>query len=205
MERKRGRWNWDQVEQARSEAPAETVEEGTGSPSWLICHVRRVRAFSSLLIRNYRILWSATMLYMAAMQGNFVAQSWLAYHLTGSGVALALVALALNLPQFILSPFAGAVADRFDKRVVLIATVVALAACTAVNGLLVQLGSVTIWYLVAIALGQGIAYPFSLPTRTAFISDLVSERQLPNALAMDATSKNLDRIFAPTLAGVLIA
>lgn len=142
---------------------------------------------------------------MAAMQINIVARSWLAFDLTGSAAMLGVVAAARSLPQLILAPLGGVAADRVDKRRLLLSTQISLAILAFVNAVLVHLGIIEIWHLVAIGAAQGVLQPFNMPVRTAVIPDLVSDRQVSNALALDSTGRNINRVAAPALAGVLIA
>lgn len=169
--------------------------------------VRRglTHTFSSLAVYNFRILWFGMLFTMAAFQINIVSRSWLAYHISGSAAVLGIVALARGIPQFCLAPYGGVAADRFDKRTMLIASQFLMAGLTAVIAILVQTKQITIWQLVVIGAFQGAIFPFMMPTRTAYISDLVDEGHLPNALALDSTGRNLNRVVAPTFAGFLIA
>lgn len=141
----------------------------------------------------------------AAIQMNIVARAWLAYDITGSGLAIGLVAIARGVPRFFVAPFAGVAADRFDKRKMLLITQVLRAILSVITAVLVMAGLIEIWQLMVIGAAEGITASFMMPTRTAFISDLVGEEQLPNAIALDATGRNLNRVIGPALAGVLIA
>ncbi len=161
--------------------------------------------FRSLAVPNFRILWFGMFFSMAAMQINIVARSWLAYQISGSALALGTVAMARGLPQLILSPLAGVAADRFDKRKLLILSQCGLCALSLVNAVLVHMGIIQIWHLIVIGMFQGIAFPFTIPVRQAYIPELVDEDQLPNALAMDSSGRNVNHVLAPSLAGVLIA
>jgi MFS family permease len=163
------------------------------------------KAFSALKMRSYRMLWFGILFSLMAMQIDLVARSWLAYNISGSALVLGLVAAARGIPQLILSPLGGVAADRFDKRRLLVTAetiVFALALATAV---LVHTGLIQIWHLIALGLLQGIVTPFSMPVRTALVPHLVEERQIPNALALESTARNINRVFAPAVAGVLIA
>jgi MFS family permease len=73
------------------------------------------------------------------------------------------------------------------------------------NAILVQFGVIQIWHLIVIGVFQGIIFPFAMPTRTAYIGDLVDEERFPNALALDSTGRNLNRVIAPSIGGILIA
>jgi MFS family permease len=166
---------------------------------------RRFRAFKSLYTPNYRLLWIGMLFNIGAMQVNIVARSWLAYDLSGSALILGVVAMARGLPQIIFSPLGGVAADRFDKRKLLIISQSMLCVLALVNALLVQTGLITVWQLIVIGLVQGMIFPFTMPTRQAALPHLVSDEDLPNALAMDSAGRNLNRVLAPSLAGVLIA
>lgn len=142
---------------------------------------------------------------MAAMQINIVARSWLAYDITASAFMLGVVAAAKSLPQLMLAPVGGVAADRFDKRRLLIGSQLTLTLLAVVNAVLVHIGIIEIWHLFVIGVVQGIIHPFTMPTRTALVPHLVSDRQIPNALALDSTGRNINRVAAPALAGILIA
>ncbi len=142
---------------------------------------------------------------MSAMQINIVARSWLAYDITGSALMLGVVAAARSLPQLCLAPVGGVAADRFDKRRLLIGSQFVLTLLALGNAILVHMGVIEIWHLFVIGVVQGITHPFTMPTRTALVPHLVSERQIPNALALDSTGRNINRVAAPALAGILIA
>jgi MFS family permease len=164
-----------------------------------------LHAFKSLSVPGYRTLWLGMLFNMASMQINIVARSWLAYDLSGSALILGVVAMARGLPQIIFSPLGGVAADRFDKRKVLVISQTILCVLALANALLVQTGVIRVWHLIAIGLLQGITFPFTMPTRQALIPQLVSGDDLPNALAMDSAGRNLNRVVAPSIAGVLIA
>jgi MFS family permease len=155
--------------------------------------------------QQFRLLWFGMLFSMAAMQMDIVARGWLAYDLTGSALLLGVATAARSLPQLILAPFGGVAADRFDKRRLLLISQSSLAAVTFVNAFLVLFDVVELWHLVVIGAFQGVAQPFTMPTRTALIPHLVPDSRIPNALALDSTGRNLNRIVAPALAGILIA
>ncbi len=165
----------------------------------------RLRSFNSLAIPNFRVLWLGMLFSMAAMQMNIISRSWLAYHISGSGLALGLVALGRGAPQLVLAPIGGAAADRFDRRKLLIVSQFSLVVLSLVNAVLVQFNVIQVWQLVVIGFVQGIIFPFTMPTRTAYIADIVDEDRFSNALALDSTGRNLNRVLAPSLGGLLIA
>lgn len=161
--------------------------------------------FLSLRIPEFRTLEIGMLFSMGAIQMNIVARAWLAYYLTGSGLAIGLVAIARGLPRFFVAPFGGVAADRIDKRMLLLITQVIRIVIAMAIALLVLTGQIQIWHLMVAGVFQGTSGAFMMPTRTAFISDLVGEERLSNAIALDATGRNLNRIVAPAIAGVLIA
>ncbi len=164
-----------------------------------------VKAFASLAVPQYRLLWLGMLFSIGAMQIDLVARAWLAYDISGSGLTLGLVTAARGLPQLILSPYSGVAADRYDKRKLLVWSQSAVFVLALVNAILVHAGVIEIWHLVVLGVAQGIANPFTMPTRTALIPDLVEERQIPNALALESTGRNINRILSPALAGILLA
>jgi MFS family permease len=164
-----------------------------------------VRSFSSLAEPQYRLLWLGMLFSIGAMQIDLVARAWLAYDLSGSGFTLGLVTAARGLPQLLLSPYSGVAADRYDKRKLLVWSQSAVTVFALLNAVLVHLGVIQIWHLVALGLAQGVVNPFTMPTRTALIPDLVPERQIANALALESTGRNINRVVAPAIAGILLA
>lgn len=161
--------------------------------------------FDALTVPQFRVLWIGMLFSMAAMQMNVVARAWLAYDITGSGLAIGLVAVARGAPRIFIAPFGGVAADRVDKRILLLVSQTIMGAVAVAVAVLVMLGLIEIWHLMVAGLFQGLSSAFMIPTRTAFISDLVGENRLPNAIALDSTGRNLNRVVAPALAGILIA
>ncbi|HLI52415.1 MAG TPA: MFS transporter, partial [Thermomicrobiaceae bacterium] len=187
--------------------PAPAGSNDAEPPSAKQSRLRREfeHTFSALSVHDFRTLWFGMLFTMAAFQISIVARSWLAYDLTGSAVWLGIVAIARGLPQLALAPIGGVAADRFDKRTLLIVTQIAMAILNLIIAVLVEFHWIRIWHLVVLGVIQGSIFPFMMPTRTAYISDLVVDDRLPNALALDSTGRNLNRVVAPTLAGFLIA
>lgn len=161
--------------------------------------------FDALTNKQFRFLWFGMLFAQASMQINIVARSWLAYSISGSAVALGLVALARGLPMSLLSLLGGAMADRSDKRILLIMVMFGLALLSLVNAILVHLNTIRVWHLIVIGLFQGVFFAFNSPTRQALLPELVETELIPNALALNSTGMNLNRVLGPALAGVLIA
>ena len=134
-----------------------------------------------------------------------VARAWLAYHLSGSGTTLGLVSLARGLPQVVVCLFAGAIADRVDKRRVLVISQSSLAALGLINAWLVHVDVIQIWHLSVIGLLQGAIFALNGPTRHALVPSLVSAEQLPSAIGITNTALHTNGVLAPVVAGILIA
>lgn len=161
--------------------------------------------WDALEVASFRRLWAGTLLSMGAMQMTLIARAWLAFALTGSGAAIGLVAMARGVPRFVLAPIAGAATDRFDKRRMLIAVQAVRMILALILGALVFVGAARFWHLMVIASVHGLTAPFAMPTRTVLISDLVGADKLSNGIALDSAARNLNRVLAPAVAGVLLA
>lgn len=142
---------------------------------------------------------------IGAMQIDLVARAWLAYELSDSGLALGIVTAVRGIPQLVLSPLGGVAADRFDKRKLLVYSQSAVFILAAINALLVVTDVIQVWHLAVLGLLQGFATPFTMPVRTALVPDLVPQEQVPNAMALESTGRNINRVVAPALAGVLLS
>jgi MFS family permease len=142
---------------------------------------------------------------MAAMQMNMIAMPWLAYQISGSAFVLGMVALSRGAPMLIFSFFGGVAADRLNKRTLLISTQFLLSMLGLASALLVHTGVIQVWHLIAVSIVQGTIFPFNMPTRQAIIPDLVGQQRMGNAIALTSMSMNINRVLAPTVAGLLLA
>lgn len=135
------------------------------------------------------------------------AQDWLVLTVLTDGNATALgVVTALQFgPHLLLLPFTGFAADYFDRRRLLMATQAAMGACALALGILAVAGVVQLWHVCVFALLLGCASAFDAPARHTFVSELVGEAGLANAVALNSTSFNAARMVGPAVAGVLIA
>ena len=155
--------------------------------------------------RDFRVLETGMVLSMAAMQMNIISRTWLAYHISGSALALGIVAMGRGLPQLFISPLAGVAADRFDKRKLLMTTQSGMAFLALINAVLVHLGVIQVWHLVLLGLAQGFVFPFTMPSRQAMIPHFAGKSRIAQAFAIDSAGRNLNRVLAPSIGGVLIA
>lgn len=171
---------------------------GTPAAGW-------ARTFSSLRIVPYRWLWSGMLAYFLAMQMDTYARGYLAYDLTGAATALGLVWVAWGVPMLLLSLVAGVVADRVEKRSLLIVVQAGMGLVALMTAVLVHAGVIDIWQLVVLGVGQGVVWAFAVPARMALLPELVGEEELTNALALNNAAMNGTRIVGPALAGGFIA
>jgi MFS family permease len=161
--------------------------------------------FRSLEVRNYRLFATGQVISLSGTWGQRVAQDWLVLNLTdNSGTALGIVTALQFLPVLLLGLYGGLLADRYDKRKLLVGAQVAMAVLALTLGLLDLAGVVQLWHVYALAVGLGIATALDTPTRQAFVSEMVSPEELPNAVSLNSATFNASRIVGPALAGVAI-
>ena len=134
-----------------------------------------------------------------------VAQDWLVLQLTGgSGSALGITTGLQFLPVLLLSPYAGVIADRFPKRRLLQVTQAVMAAASLILGVITVLGSVEVWHVYVLAFVFGIGSAFDAPARQSFVSEMVDQDEVTNAVGLNSAAFNLARILGPALAGLMI-
>lgn len=163
------------------------------------------RMFGALTEVNFRTFVLGMVFCYLCMTIQGVMQGYLAYSLTGRGTDLGIISLSFGLPMLLFTLVAGVAADRFERRSILFGTQFFLGAVTLVLAVLVHTGLITMLLLFVLALLQGVAIAFNLPARNGMIPDVVSERNLSTAVALNNSFFNFCRIFGPALAGLLIA
>lgn len=169
--------------------------------------VRRVAAgtFRSLRVHNFRLFFVGQLVSQVGNWLTLTAQTLFVLHLTGSGIALGLVAAAQFLPVLVLGPWAGLVADRSDKRRLLIAVqAVAMLQSIALAGL-AFLGDPPVAAVYAVALVGGVTMAFDNPARRSFVVEMVPETDVTNAVSLNSALMTSSRVVGPALAGLLIA
>ncbi|WP_157233738.1 MFS transporter [Kibdelosporangium phytohabitans] len=161
--------------------------------------------FASLRIRNYRLFFSGQIISNVGTWMNRIAQDWLVFTLTGNNpVALGVAAALQFTPTLFLSLYAGVLADRLDKRKLLIALQSAMAGCAVILGVLDVSGWVQLWHVYVLCFVFGCFVALETPVRQSFTSEMVGISQITNAVALNSSSFNLARVVGPALAGVLI-
>jgi MFS family permease len=161
--------------------------------------------FRALRHRNYRLFISGQLISLIGTWMQSVAESWLVYRLTGSAVLLGVVGFANRIPVLLFSTVGGAVADRYNRHHIVIATQVASMCLAGLLAYLTLSGTVQVWHLMAIAAALGLVNAIDIPTRQSFVVQLVAREDLPNAIALNSTIFNGARVVGPAIAGVLVA
>lgn len=161
--------------------------------------------FASLKIADFLWLWIGMVAGAFAMNMQLIAQGWLVYEMTGSALNLSYVTLAFMLPQVILSPIGGVLADRIKKKPIIGWAPIGNTVATAFMVYVIMSDQVTFGHFIAVALFNGSIMALSVPARTALIPEIVDEQLIFNAMAFNTASWNLSRIVGPSLAGFMIA
>lgn len=161
--------------------------------------------FASLQVRNYRIYASGQLLSVIGTWMQRVAQDWLVLELSdGNPVALG-VAVALQFtPTLLLSLWAGVLADRYDKRTMLVGLQIGMGITALALGILDVGGIVELWHVYLLCVVLGCFSAVDIPVRQAFASELVGPESVPNAVALNSMTFNVGRIAGPAIAGLLI-
>jgi len=160
----------------------------------------------ALQYRNYRLFFTGQTISMIGTWMQMVAMSWLIYRLTGSAWLLGVVGFVSQIPAFLLAPFAGVLADRWNKRNLLLCTQTLALFQAAALACLVLTGTIQIWQIMVLAFLLGIINAFDIPVRHSFLVELVENRNdLGNAIALNSSIITSARLIGPTAAGVLIA
>lgn len=164
------------------------------------------RSTTSLLgpgpFRRYMIGESVS---MTGTWMQLMAQGWVVTTLTQSALMLGLLSAASGLPQLLLTMQGGTVADRFDKRWILLACQVVQMLMALLVGYLIASGQIALWHLMAVSVVLGLTNAFEMPAASAIVPELVAKEDIPKAVALDRSVFHATRIVGPALAGVAIA
>ncbi len=155
--------------------------------------------------RNYRLFFTGQLVSLMGTWMQSVAQAWLVYSMTHSPFLLGLTSFCAQVTVFFIAPFGGMVADRVDRRKMLLLTQSLAMLQAALLAGLTLLGIVQVWEIIALAFGLGFINAFDVPTRQAMTLDMVEPGDLRHAIALNSMMFNLARVIGPSLAGALIA
>lgn len=161
--------------------------------------------FASLSSPSYRRFLPGQVLSLTGTWMQTVAQAWLVLELTGSGTTLGLVVALERLPILLLAPYGGLVADRVDKRRLLMCVQSAMSGLALTLGALTVAGVVQLWHVGLLALLLGVSNAFENPARQAFVLDMVGAENVRNAVSLNSVIAAAARIVGPAVAGILIA
>jgi MFS family permease len=165
----------------------------------------RRQTFSSLATPNYRRFFAGQAVSLVGTWMQIVAQSWLVLQLSGSATALGAVTATQMLPMLLVGSYGGLIADRFDKRTLLITLQVVSGILALGLGILTVTHAVTLWHVFVFALLLGLTNSFVNPARQSFTSELVGMDDLRNAVSLNSVLTNSARAIGPAAAGVIIA
>ncbi|MEA2646084.1 MAG: hypothetical protein QOE92_1167 [Chloroflexota bacterium] len=161
--------------------------------------------FQALRNRNYRLFFTGQVISVSGTWMQTVAQAWLVLKLTNSGAALGLVMALQTLPVLVGGAWGGVIADRVDRRRLLVVTGTGSGLLAITLGVLTLTGAVQLWMVCVLAAGLGAMNMLEIPTRQAFVLDMVRREDLTNAISLNSVIMNGGRVVGPALAGILIA
>lgn len=158
---------------------------------------------TALRHRGFRLLWIATLLSSTARWADMVVIGWLTLELTDSAFWVGIVA-ASKMAGYVAAPFMGVVADRMDRRLLLVIAAAVNLLVSALMLLLFVTGWLALWHVIALALLGSLTWALDNPTRQAFVPDLVGPEDLTNAIALNALAVEITVVVGPALGGLLI-
>jgi len=166
---------------------------------------RLPRGLAAFRHRNYRLFYSGQLISVTGTWMQTLAQSWLVLSLTSSAFLLGLVSVFQFAPMLVLGLFAGVVADRVPKRRLLVATQAISAVLAGTLAILTFTDTIQLWQIYLLGFLLGVNNAFDMPTRQAFVVEMVGKEDLPNAIALNSSLFNAARIVGPAVAGALLA
>ena len=191
-----------------SGAPAATPPDEPPAEGELSDLAKPSSALALLVVfrhRNYRLFFSGQLVSLMGTWMQTVAQAWLVYSLTHSPFLLGVTSFAAQVTVFFVAPFGGMVADRVDRRKMLLLTQSLAMLQAALLAGLTLAGVVQVWEIILLAFGLGFINAFDVPTRQSMTLDMVGPGDLRHAIALNSMMFNLARVIGPSLAGAVIA
>jgi MFS family permease len=161
--------------------------------------------FRALRHPNFRLYWYGQLLSLVGTWMQSVAQGWLMHRLTGSALMLGLLTFTQFVPVLAFSLWAGVIADRVDKRKMLLVTQTCAFVQALALAIVVTFGVVEPWMVLVLAFVYGVFNAFDLPARQSFVVELVGKEDLANGIALNSAAFNTARIVGPAIAGVVLA
>lgn len=155
--------------------------------------------------RNFQLFFSGQLISLIGTWMDNIAEGWLVYRLTHSALLLGVATFAGQIPVFLLAPLGGMIADRWDRRKVVIGTQSASMVIAATLAGLTLAGKITVWEVIVLAACMGSVNAVDIPTRQAFLVQMVGREDLMNAIALNSSMFNAARVVGPSIAGLLVA
>jgi len=156
--------------------------------------------------RNYRLFVAGQSVSLVGTWMQQVAMSWLVYRLTNSAFLLGVIGFTSQIPTFFLAPVAGVLADRWNRRRLLILTQGCAMLQASVLAAAVFADMIQVWHLIALSVFLGVVNAFDIPIRQSFVVEMVNDREdLGNAIALNSSMVQGARLVGPTIAGLLVA
>jgi MFS family permease len=156
--------------------------------------------------RNFRLFFGGQGISLVGTWMQRIALSWLVYRLTNSPFLLGFVGFAGQIPVFLFAPFAGVLADRWNRQHMLVLTQILATVQAFVLSLLILTESILVWHIIVLSIFLGIVNAFDMPIRQSFMVEMVEEKEdLANAIALNSSMVNGARLLGPSLAGILVA
>ena len=161
--------------------------------------------FRALRHRNFQLFFSGQLISLIGTWMQMIAEWWLVYRLTGSSLLLGTVGFASQIPVFLVAPIGGTVADRHNRRNLVVATQATAMVLAFLYAGLTLSGRIRVWEIMVLAACLGVVNAFDIPARQAFLVDMVGKEDLMNAIALNSSMFNGARIIGPAVAGILVA
>jgi len=161
--------------------------------------------FAALSVPNYRLYYGGQAVSLAGTWMQMTAQAWLVLTLTHSSTALGVIIALQTLPVLLLGPYGGVIADRVNKRRLMIILQSAMGVQALILGVLTVTGEVQYWQIGVLAALLGLNNAFENPARQSFMLEMVGPEHLRNAVSLNSVMANGARVIGPAIAGILIA
>ncbi|HEY3828474.1 MAG TPA: MFS transporter [Solirubrobacteraceae bacterium] len=161
--------------------------------------------FAALAVPNYRRYIAGQAISLTGTWMQMAAQSWLVLSITGSATKLGLIVALQTLPVLLLGPYGGVVADRVDKRRLMVCLQTLMGVQALILGLLTITGAIQLWEIGVLAMLLGLNNAFENPARQSFMLEMVGQENLRNAVSLNSVLVNVARTVGPAVGGVLIA
>lgn len=161
-------------------------------------------ALSALENKQYRWLFLSNIAFFLAMGSQQIVRAWLAFQLTGSELALGLISFTVAVPMLVAAPFGGVIADRRERRSLIIGGQAAVVLSEVAILVLLVTDLLRFWHLVAAAGLMGCVFPFVMPARQAIVANITGKQGLTNAMALNMAGMNTTRVIGPAAGGFLI-